>query len=791
MKNSQFENIKIIGFLTLAALVLVSGCSLLRFGADPAGYGAAGLSYEGYDFTVLKGKTIVLDPGHGGRYNGAVGRKGLTEKEINLRVATILRDLLVRYGARVVMTRTSDVDFLPEGAQGPLRADLKARTDTSNAVEDEAIFISIHHNSLGVPDKRYNATETYYKMGDTGPSLDLARYLHRHLNQAVGLPRESLRPGNYYVLRNNRHTAVLGEASYLSHPGAERKLSGQAAPALEAYAYLLGIVDYLSGGVPVVEDLTIPGASPFQDAFPTVVARVCDETGGRGIDPQRIEVTIDGRPVPFAFEPAIGRVEAVPPEALANGPHRLAVRVRNLSGNAAREAVLDFSVAVPPAHILLYSSLGTLPLDGRTPAQVRAVVTDTRGRPVADGTGVLFEFSDPNQQTRTIKTRDGIAMVTVTAIVNRPLEVRASAGDLSDMVSIPVGAEPEKALLVLKTLDHRDEVLGAVRVKVAGVGSFSTGPEGLLTLKAVPAGTCELVLGRAGYLPRTMEITLEAHQARVVTVQLLPAVGGALLGRKVAIDPRAGGAEAGQQGARGTREADLNLAVAKLLADYLERAGAVVILTHDDELNPGPWERAAQVDGSGAEILVSIAHHGKMDKKKARPPGTTVHHYPSSTSGKRLAGLIADCLRGFAGRPYFGPGPGYARIIQQVRCPAVQVRAASVADPEIERKLSGPICLRQEAHGIFTGICRYFGWEPDNENPHLTGRLSDGAGGVIPGALVLLDGWRPAQSDDTGRFLFQFVEPGKHRLEISHAGQVYGPHQVNSGHRLEILLEKE
>ncbi|MBN2288447.1 MAG: N-acetylmuramoyl-L-alanine amidase, partial [Candidatus Glassbacteria bacterium] len=240
-----YRILKIIFSFSLLSALLFCGCALLGLKAAPAGYGTGGLSYEGVDFSVLRDKTIVLDPGHGGRYSGAVGQAGLTEKEVNLAVAQILRDLLVSYGARVIMTRDQDTDLLPGGAEAQVRADLQARVECADSAEDAVFFLSIHHNSLGVPDKSYNATETYYKMGDTGPSLDLARYLHRQLTRAVGLPKQAIRPGNYYVLRNNRHPAVLGEASYLGHPGTEKKLAGRSARLLESYAYLLGIVNYL------------------------------------------------------------------------------------------------------------------------------------------------------------------------------------------------------------------------------------------------------------------------------------------------------------------------------------------------------------------------------------------------------------------------------------------------------------------------------------------------------------------------------------------------------------------
>ncbi|GAB4349465.1 MAG: N-acetylmuramoyl-L-alanine amidase [Oricola sp.] len=54
--------------------------------------------------------TIVIDPGHGGIDNGAVGLSGTHEKDVTLAFAKTLRDVLSRYdGARVYMTRSDDV----------------------------------------------------------------------------------------------------------------------------------------------------------------------------------------------------------------------------------------------------------------------------------------------------------------------------------------------------------------------------------------------------------------------------------------------------------------------------------------------------------------------------------------------------------------------------------------------------------------------------------------------------------------------------------------------------------
>lgn len=63
----------------------------------------------------IKGKTIVLDPGHGGTDNGTTGAYGTLEKLATLKTANALYEKLKKAGARVILTRNSDTYVsLPE-----------------------------------------------------------------------------------------------------------------------------------------------------------------------------------------------------------------------------------------------------------------------------------------------------------------------------------------------------------------------------------------------------------------------------------------------------------------------------------------------------------------------------------------------------------------------------------------------------------------------------------------------------------------------------------------------------
>ena len=94
-------------------------------------------------------RTIVIDPGHGGRDAGAVGRRlRLKEKDLNLAIAKKLKSILEENGIRVILTRTNDV-FIP----------LEERVRIANSSGAD-LFVSVHVNSSR--SRALNGFECYY-----------------------------------------------------------------------------------------------------------------------------------------------------------------------------------------------------------------------------------------------------------------------------------------------------------------------------------------------------------------------------------------------------------------------------------------------------------------------------------------------------------------------------------------------------------------------------------------------------------------------------------------------------
>ena len=84
----------------------------------------------------LAGKTILVDAGHGGIDNGALGSGRLDEKDLNLGIALALEKKLTALGASVVMTRRDDTTVA-----------LLDRAAYFNEVRPD-FLISVHQNSV-------------------------------------------------------------------------------------------------------------------------------------------------------------------------------------------------------------------------------------------------------------------------------------------------------------------------------------------------------------------------------------------------------------------------------------------------------------------------------------------------------------------------------------------------------------------------------------------------------------------------------------------------------------------
>ena len=148
---------------------------------------------------VLKGRVILLDPGHGGNDPGAM-YNGIVEKDLTLAVSLSLRTKLVALGAKVEMTRDVDSTLT-----------LQERLDQSNNSCPD-LFLSIHANAVG--NRAISGIETYWHDSADQALSDL--FLST-LSVDLNDPAKWSMQRNLFVLNGNRAPASLVEIGYLTN----------------------------------------------------------------------------------------------------------------------------------------------------------------------------------------------------------------------------------------------------------------------------------------------------------------------------------------------------------------------------------------------------------------------------------------------------------------------------------------------------------------------------------------------------------------------------------------------
>lgn len=165
---------------------------------------------------------IVIDPGHGGVDGGTVGEYGLLEKDVNLRLSLMLKELLEEEGYAVVMTRDTDtaLDSLNQSSSSRHMRDLIARAGIINR-SGAMLFLSIHVNSMA-SNPRESGSIVFYG-SRFKQSRILAYYIQNELNSIKAAGRDRvhntpLRGRKYYILNTARVPGVIVETAFITNP---------------------------------------------------------------------------------------------------------------------------------------------------------------------------------------------------------------------------------------------------------------------------------------------------------------------------------------------------------------------------------------------------------------------------------------------------------------------------------------------------------------------------------------------------------------------------------------------
>ena len=198
-------------------------------------------------FLPVSNKVIVIDAGHGGTDPGKVGKGGIEEDELNLKIAKKLKSLIEQSGGIAIMIREEDVGLYSDGNKSfneKKVEDLKNRVKIANE-SDADIFVSIHLNSF--PQPIYWGAQTFYKEGSE-EGKKLAELIQNELIKVLNPEntRQALSSKNYYLLNNVKIPAsVIVEGGFLSNEMEARLLQDDVYQEKIAWAIFIGIMRYI------------------------------------------------------------------------------------------------------------------------------------------------------------------------------------------------------------------------------------------------------------------------------------------------------------------------------------------------------------------------------------------------------------------------------------------------------------------------------------------------------------------------------------------------------------------
>lgn len=206
--------------------------------------------------------------------------------------------------------------------------------------------------------------------------------------------------------------------------------------------------------------------------------------------------------------------------------------------------------------------------------------------------------------------------------------------------------------------------------------------------------------------------------------------GGQAVG-VIVIDPGHGGHDIGARGPDGTLEKDVNLALARLVADRLKKKGFQAWLTRTGDYGLNVFQRTAKANRAGGDMFVSIHTGGGFSFKKG---GVDVFYISTAvdighdlsrfsetppdivwkavneqyvTANEMAATIIQRELADFSGQPSRLHEARLA-VLEGADMPSVLVEVGCLVNPEEEKSLQSPEILSAVADRLCNGIVRFF-----------------------------------------------------------------------------------
>ena len=189
---------------------------------------------------------LLIDAGHGGEDGGAIAKNGTLEKDINLKIALPLGDILRLCGYDVTFTRTTDTAIYDPTAT-TLRE--KKRSDMKNRLalyEQADGVVSIHENHFS--GTQYSGTQVFYSPNAAGSAPLAAAIRESVVTLLQPDNKRTLKKGDdsIYLLHKTTVPAVLVECGFLSNETERKQLETTTYQQQMALAIAVGV---MKGGV--------------------------------------------------------------------------------------------------------------------------------------------------------------------------------------------------------------------------------------------------------------------------------------------------------------------------------------------------------------------------------------------------------------------------------------------------------------------------------------------------------------------------------------------------------------
>ena len=186
-------------------------------------------------------------------------------------------------------------------------------------------------------------------------------------------------------------------------------------------------------------------------------------------------------------------------------------------------------------------------------------------------------------------------------------------------------------------------------------------------------------------------------------------------GKLVVIDPGHGGNDTGAVG-NGLREKDINLQIAKALAEELEKMGVRAVLTRTRDNAMGLYARPDVAINKNADFFISI--HCNSNKKKNSATGVETYYHMNRQDCRELAKLVQTRICSYTGmsdkgarsdKSLYGIGLAVLRRLNTSSIPGVLVECGYINNTGDASRLQNPDYQQTLARAVADAVKAYTG----------------------------------------------------------------------------------